>query len=653
MVFKTKRASFSFFKKRVFLVFAALSFFWLIIFSRFLLLQIIDSKKYQRLAFGQQQETLILEAKRGAIYDRNGKVLASNLPTESFFALAESVTNIHKVATKFSQLTGASYVDLQARLSKPKGFVWLKREIEDNLSRNIHALKLKGVYSQHETKRYYPFGNLGKCFLGFTDVDNKGLGGVEFFYNELLSGKNGKGLFQRDALGNCFEMEENPLVKPQSGKSLVLTIDMELQTIIEEELKKGIEEFKAEGGTSLFLDPQTGEVLAMAYCYPNRDSESVEIKNRVIADNFEPGSTFKIVTAAAALETGLKKPTDVIYAEMGKYKFGKFKIRDVHPYKNLSFAEGMIFSSNIVMAKLGMQLGNQMLSKYARKFGFGSKTGVGLPGESPGQVSPPGKWPEITEANFAIGQGVAVTALQLVCAYAAVANAGKMMKPYLIKAILDENESVIEEFQPEFARQAILPQTARTLKEFLKGVVAYGTGMTTKIEGISLAGKTGTAQKPKENSRGYEEDKYISSFIGFFPTENPIMVGLVILDSPKGQHFGAITAGPVFKSIVEKIISKQKTPFWEKGNTTQWIYQTVSSVPSREKKEFKKSSSSVSNNFAVPELVGLTAKEAVEKLMSQKMKFKLKGSGMVVKQTPSSGNFLASSDSCLIECASY
>lgn len=649
-------------KRRGALVFLIGIAFWLLIITRLFYFQVLKGEEYKKIAHKQHQLHIKLEANRGLIYDRNGRLLTLNLPVESFFAIPESVKNVNLVARTFSGSSDSTFKRLRRRLKTNSNFVWLERKVEkkesQRLTSRLRLRKLKGVWMLNETKRHYLYGEVAKDILGFTDIDNKGLAGVEFQYDKQLSGRDGEAVFQRDGHRNSYRVAEYPILRSESGKNIGLTVDIELQSIIEEELKKGICLTQADGGSAVFMDPQSGEILAMAHC----DKHSkLPVKNRTISDNFEPGSTFKIVTAAAALEEGALAPEDSIYAEKGQFKIGKRIIHDVKPYEWLTFRESVTFSSNIALAKIANMVGKQKIYKYARDFGMGTKTGIDLPGEAKGFISSPETWPDFVLSTIAFGQGISLTALQLVCAYAAVANDGVLMKPFVVKAIMDDNGDTLKLFQPEWVRRVISSETASTLIDFLKGVVSYGSGQKAKMEGLEVGGKTGTAQKAKSNGRGYEDDKYIASFVGFFPADDPKIVGLITLDNPKPQHLGGQTAAPVFKNTTQRILALTGEPFLEgrKNNISELaVYEMSSQDLSKEASALFQAKVNSQPGFkptgekaVVPNVLGMTAREALRAFFAEKLPVKLKGSGLVTKQIPNPYTLLDKPRTCLIECS--
>ncbi len=659
-------------KKRVRLVFILGIAFWLILIARLFYIQVWKADFYQQKATRQTVLTIQLPAERGIIYDRDGAQLALNLPCESFFAVPDSIKNPEITAAKLSSLLDKSASELKQDFLKPTQFSWIGRQIEKNRASTIKKLNLKGIYSRTEVKRVYPQDRLAQDLIGFTDIDNKGIAGIELAYDSILAGKDGKAVLQKDALGREYELKPHPIYKPANGKSLVLTLDSQLQWVLEEELKGAVDSTQAQSGMGIFINPHTGEILACDYYQPGED---LPFKNRLMADQLEPGSTFKIVVAAAALEQKLRKPEDLIYAEMGKYRIGKHTLHDVKKKGWITFREAVVHSSNIAISKVAKEVGRNLLYDYAKRFGFGELTGIDLPGESKGYISQFSRWSEIGLANIAIGQGVAVTPLQLIRAYGALANGGVLMKPYLIKEILDEENNAIRQFQPTPVRRAISQETASTLTDFLQEAVESGSGQNAKLTDFSIAGKTGTAQKPKVGSRGYETGKYIASFVGFFPSANPQMVGLILIDSPQGEHLGGHVAAPVFKKIVTKLVSLPENPVRKLQTQKESFTQTVPDIQPEESRmalvklvyaEEEKVESKIietspyakeggivdqnTDKTLVPNLIGLTAREAMGILNKKKIKFQFSGSGLVKKQIPQAGSVMKEQTKVYFEC---
>lgn len=644
-------------RRRSVTIFALGSLVWALILSRLFFIQVLKGEEYKKIAQGQQQLHIKLEAKRGTICDRNGKALVINLPVESFFAIPESVTNTEQVARTFG--CSASHSDvLREKLKTKKNFVWLQRKVEKKEGQRIKQKKLDGVWAKYETKRYHLYDNLAEEVLGFTDVDNRGLAGVEFRYDQELRGKDGEGVFQRDGHRNSYRISEYPIQKPEDGKGLLLTIDIELQGIVEQELEEGIELTQAKGGSAIFMNPATGEILAMAHC--GKD-DGLPVKNRTISDNFEPGSTFKIITAAAALEEGILSPEDSIFAEEGSFGIGRRTIHDIKERGWLTFKEGVMYSSNIALSKAAIMVGKDKIHQYARAFGMGQKTGIDLPGEASGFLSSPKRWSDFVLSCVSFGQGVSLTALQLACAYCAVANDGVLMKPFVVKAIVDQNGDTLKTIRPTPVRRVISRETAGLLVDFMTGVVSCGSGQRAKMEGMTIGGKTGTAQKAKPGGRGYEEDNYIASFIGFFPAEAPKVVGLITLDSPQKEHLGGLTAAPVFKNTAHRIVSLARkslltcaagtvlstvTESTRSGSVEDEPYQYRSDSADI----FSRADTTAADLDLIPDVRGLTARQAVRVFAARDLQVTLKGSGIVVSQVPGPNLPVSQDRRCVIEC---
>jgi cell division protein FtsI (penicillin-binding protein 3) len=638
-------------------VFALGCLVWVLVFSRLFFIQVLKGTEYKEVSSGQHQRHIKLEAKRGEIRDRKGRNLVINLPVESFFAIPESVKSVEAVARVFSW-SDSSYSRLKTDLRTRENFVWLRRRVEKEESRRLKDYNLRGVWTMSDTKRYCLYGDLAREVLGFTDVDNRGLAGVELQYDSPLRGEDGETVLQRDGHRNSYQMAEYPIQQPKDGKSLVLTIDIDLQSIVEQELKAGIRATQADGGSAVFMDPKTGEILAIAYC--GKD-DGLPLKNRTLSDNFEPGSTFKIITAAAALEEGILTPEDSIFAEEGEFRIGSKTIHDVKPLKMLSFKESVVYSSNITLAKIALRVGKDKLYKYARDFGIGEKTGIDLPGEGTGFIPAPRRWPDLVLACMGFGQGVSLTALQLACAYSAIANNGVLMKPFVVKAVLDAQGNVVHSANPTPVRQVVSRKTAHILIDFLKGVVSSGSGQRAKMEGVDVCGKTGTAQKAKPNGGGYEQGSYIASFIGFFPAEDPRLVGLITLDNPRTEHLGGLTAAPVFKNAAQRIVSLSGESILTGAvnrvstsdlpeEVSDFTWHEARGLPMEGRDLFAPADTNAEGQTLLPDLRGMTVREAVRVLQAHDLRWKLTGSGLVVNQIPEPNTPVKTHEECLLEC---
>ncbi len=533
--------------------------FCLIFFSiQLALIQIFRSSYLAKLAEKQHNYFFELEPVRGNILDRQLRPLAVNVSVYSLYAKPKMMTEAQKEGA-VKQLSILFHLDpdfLRDRFSRKKYFVWLARKIPMETAEQIKALKISGLDFIKESKRYYPNQELASHLIGFTDVDNVGLEGLERMYDRYLKGKMGWAQILRDAKQRELLIEKS-YVAPRDGFDLVLTIDETIQFIAERALEKAFVKHQAKSATIIVMNPQTGEILALAnrptYDLSRLDSSSVENRtNRAVAFTFEPGSVFKIVTASAALEEGVAKEDDKFFCENGNYHIYGHILHDHHPHGTLTFSEVFEQSSNIGVAKIAQKLGAQKVFEYADRFRFGKVTNINLPGEVRGNLKPVSVWSKTSMTAIPMGQEVTVTSIQLVSAIAAIANDGISMKPYMVKYIKDQNGEVIKEFQPEVVAQVISPQTAKRAQAILSRAVENGTGKMARIEGVRVAGKTGTAQKVVNGA--YSHGKYFASFIGFAPVDSPQLAVMVTVEEPKGTYFGGTVSAPVFKEVVENTL---------------------------------------------------------------------------------------------------
>jgi cell division protein FtsI (penicillin-binding protein 3) len=626
---------------RFFTLKLAFALFFVVIAGRLIQIQVLEASKYQTIARKQYEQTFVLPAVRGNMYDRNSNVLASNSMFVSFAADPKVVgDNADDIAAQFSNAFGKPRSFYLSKLHSvnasgaPKRFVWLERRVPGDIATRLESYKLIGVVVMDEAKRLYHYDEVAGTLIGFTDVDNKGISGLEFEFDEFLRGKDGSVVMQRDGLGRARPSVDYPRIEPRDGNNLVLTIDLAYQSIVEEELKRGVAVNKATAGLAVMLNPKTGEILALAN-FPGLNPNNLSsydvnaARNRVVTDVFEPGSVFKVVTASAAYENGLVTPEKKFNAEHGKYVVatgsrGKTRIiSDTHPYDWITFQEAIELSSNIVMAKIGPTIGPERLYVQARNFGFGIPSGVDLPGEVRGRLKKPSEWSGTTLQTMAYGYEVAVTPLQIVCAYAAVANKGILMKPYIISRIQDSAGDILREERPQVIRRVVSEQTAALLAQAFEGVVERGTATAARIQGVRIAGKTGTSRKVVEGH--YGSGSYTGSFVGFFPVEDPQVVCLVMLDNPRGgAYYGGLTSGPVFRAIAERII-----------NTTGRFT----------KKPQPKEPSTPNNGISVPDVRTLQVVIASRLLESHGLKTRTIGSGdIVVRQVPEPGRHVEKDD---------
>ncbi len=544
-------------RARVGTIVFGLTLFYLILIGRLTFLQLIRYPSLSSKARNQHFFKVKLDPRRGDILDSRGRAIALSLERWSVYAHPYKLEDKAKAAVVLSSALHMDKETILEKLRSDAPFVWIKRQAEMDEYKSIKKQGLDGIGFIKGAKRYYPHGQLGANAIGFVGVDNEGLEGIENRFNNILVGFPGEYQAERDARGEEIFSYVFRLIKPVEGASIYLTIDNVIQNIAEESLAKAINKTKAKGGTAIVLDPNSGEILGMA-SYPTFDPNHFNsfpqnsYRNQAISFVFEPGSTFKTITAAAALEERLFKIQDKIYCEDGALKVANYIIHDHKPYSWLTFSETIEKSSNIGLLKIGQRVGRETFYEYIRTFGFGERLGVEMPGEEKGILPSLHTWKPITLATISFGQGIAVTPIQIVGAYAAIANGGIFNKPYIVKKIIGPEGVPFKKHFSTEGKRVISGETSSRLREILRKVVEGHSGRLVRIDGLDIAGKTGTAQKVSPEG-GYSKDKYIASFIGFMPVDEPkILIG-VFVDEPQGIHYGSVVAGPCFRDMAKQI----------------------------------------------------------------------------------------------------
>lgn len=516
-------------------------------------LQALDSFQYKLKAEVQQQGFVELGARRGDILDRRLEELAISVRADSIYAHPAQVEDPDAAAKALAPLLEVPEQVIRVKLAEKSSFVYLKRKAGAAVAQKVRELKLTGIGTQEDTARVYPSGTLAGHVLGFVGTDNDGLAGLEYSYGRDLSGTKARIDLRVDARRTSYQAND-PAVATE-GNTLILTLDRSIQHTAETVLRKTIEETGAVNGTAVVMDPATGEILAMASVPdfdPNRFSEApaAALRNRAILDLYEPGSTFKVMTLAALLSEGLAEPDEVVDCSAGSARIaGKVYKEATRNYGLLTVREVLAKSSNIGTVKLALRLGNDRLYENVRRFGFGSPTGIDLPGEEAGILRPPSNWSKISIGAISIGQEIGVTPLQMVRALAAVANGGLLVQPYLVSQVLTPDGDLVYEASP-CTERVLDPQISALLRSMLSSVVEAGTGSKAALRGYSSGGKTGTAQKIVDGR--YSRTRYVASYAGFAPLDRPRLVTLVVINEPKGVHYGGHVAAPAFKEIMER-----------------------------------------------------------------------------------------------------
>lgn len=539
--------------------------FYLVVIARTFSLHLTDNIKLSRLAQSQYQKKVSLAPKRGNIYDVNGEELAIDVKVDSVFANPKALNLSDEVKKQLASILGIDLEKLEKVLGKEKKFVWLKRRISSEESEKIQSLRQEGLGLVKEYKRFYPNKKLAATILGAVGLDSVALGGLELYYDKHLKSSLDPVFIDQDARGRSYV--PNNFYDLDNTHNVTLTLDKTIQFVTEKELARAVEKTQAKSGIAVVMNSRTGEILAMA-SYPDFDPNQYadfdvsHWKNQVVTDSFEPGSIFKAITAAAALESGKVDLNKKFDCEGGQYKIDKFTIGDHGAgYGLMTLPEIMRVSSNIGSLKVAQYIGRDAFAKSILDFGFGSKTGIDLPGEASGIMSSPKNWSTLQMSTISFGQGISVTPIQIVASYSAIANGGYLMKPFIVKKITDAKGNVVKENYPQIVRKVLSETNARKVVEMLKLVVAQGgTGTAAQVEEYGTAGKTGTAQKVEEGKKGYSSSKYIGSFVGIAPADDPRITVLVSINEPKGSHFGGVVAAPVFKEIVRNVLPYLRIP---------------------------------------------------------------------------------------------
>lgn len=550
-------------RKRAIILNTAIIFGFVAVFLRLVDLMVLNHGRFAERARIQQLKQEDIQVRRGFIFDRRGRELGVNLEVESLFCDPASMVSPQAAAYDLSGVIGKKPEAMLAKFSSKGRFVWVERKLNTETAEKIKKMDIKGLGFVPDAKRFYPKGKLASHVIGAVGIDNQALEGVELKYNKFLKTPGGKILVTRDARGRTLSAGVDIESK---GNNVFLTIDEGLQYIVEKELDNAMAQWRASAATIIMMDPFTGEILAFAN-RPAYDPNSAayakdfEKRNRAITDCYEPGSTFKIIIGSAAIEEGIVKLDTKFDCSKGAVSVGSSVIHDAHKHGVLTFKEVIQKSSNVGSAMIGMQLGRERVYKYAKRFGFGEKTGIDLPGEVSGWIRLPEKWSAGSIGAISIGQEVAVTPLQILRAYSAIANGGVLVTPHVVSEIRSPDDVPVYSFNSRGNKRAISKKTAEIFKDILKTVAEEGgTGKSASVEGNHVAGKTGTAQIIDPRTKRYSKEKYVGSFVGFVPADNPMMAMIVVIYEPKGQIYGGVIAAPVFKEIAKQALSYLNVP---------------------------------------------------------------------------------------------
>lgn len=688
-MFQTTQSRFQ--KGRLAILIISICLFWIALEVNLFHLQVINHDKFEQIAKNQYVKNIEIPAQRGAIYDRNGNVMATNVIYYDLAADPKMIENKSVLAKKCAEAFGKSEQYYLKRLNHNSNFVYLARRAPENQISSILGMKDNGLIRGENFRRFYPYNNYAAHLLGFTDTDDNGISGIEKQFQDELKGENGVAVLQYDGPRRISYNPDQPLTWPRRGSNIFLTIDKNFQTIVEQELALGVKRYKGKAGMAVVMEPNTGKILAMAnypqfnanrqHAYPSKIK-----RNRVITDVFEPGSTMKIFSSAALLQERQKNRDDIVFCENGRYRLAGHTFTDTKPYAWLSFMGVVEKSSNIGMIKLIDSITSVTLFKYLLNFGFGSETNIGLEGEEAGILNNYKNWSGISKHSISIGYEISVTAMQLTAAYASIINGGYLYRPYVISHLEDENQQTFDVRQPEMIRQIIAKEVSDELKYFMLDIVKNGTGKKAQIKNFQVGGKTGTARKMDLKTKRYSTRKYTSSFVGFSPYKKPKYLCTIVIDEPGKAYYGGDVAAPIFRNIMYRIIHLNQDVIRQDKQDDDYKPQlalikdlpdlsgfkvqnavalldakdidyklsgtgsVVAQVSLKDDKVYLKKGNNRIEMAKMPRLTGLTLREATAKLDHSKIRLLVEGSGRVRKQSIAPGTPIQRRTQLILTC---
>jgi cell division protein FtsI (penicillin-binding protein 3) len=628
--------------RRLLQLFAFLAAWALVVIGRLVQVQVLNHDHYVQRAQRQQERTLELKPVRGSILDARGRVLAESIAAESIYADPQAIRDKKSVARALAAVPGIGMTarQLEAKLGGDRSFAWIARQLPLEVTGEAKKLALPGIYFLEAHRRSYPRATLAANIVGYVGVDGEGLGGIEHQFDKYVTGTPGKVTLLKDARKGVYLVGGDGANRALDGDHVVLTIDSVVQFIAERALERAVTQYHAAGGAVVVMDPNDGSILAMASAPtfdPNRfrDFPAAAWRNRGVQDFYEPGSTFKIVTAAAGLEEHVVTPSQMLDCGNGEITVANITIHehDGHRYGMLSFEDVIVNSSNVGSARVGLALGDQRFYSWITRFGFGRRTGIELPGESSGMLRPDAKWTPVSPASIAIGQEIGVTPLQIVRAVASVATGGMLVAPRIVQRVVDDQGTTVYEPPRRPPVRVMSEKTAAVLNEILKNVVSRGTGTLAALPEHVVAGKTGTAQKAGRG--GYSADRFVGSFAGYVPADQPRLAILAVVDEPRPEYYGGTVAAPVFREVAEATLRYLGVP---------------PSIPSRTigvgqplLAAFSQPRTTAGPAAGVPDLRGLDARAAIARAVASGLTVRAIGSGVVTSQEPQPGGALPAS----------
>ncbi len=641
----------------------------IVLIGKLFTIQITNHDKYVRIASRQQSKTVKIKAERGVIKDRNGTLLTFTKNDVSLFVDTRMTNNKEKlkIAKRFAKLFGKSQKYYLNKLNSAKKNICLEKKASKSKISELIDFMVSGYFQVEDYSRVYPYGSLASHLLGFVDRKLKGVAGVEKKFDKYLTGKDGYKYIETDAQGRIVTVNQNYSVLPQNGYNVELTIDINYQKILEEEVTRGLKKYKGKSATAIIMNPNSGEILAWTN-QPDYDPANYNLysdferRNRAVTDTYEPGSTIKPLVMSILLEKGLASEHEIINTDNGKYKVRGATIRDAHKFKKLSVTEIISHSSNIGIAKLSDRIDDETFYKYLRDYGFGNLTSIDLPGEAAGQLKKPRNYSKLSKKFISFGYEIAVTPIQLLTAYCALVNGGELLQPYVVKKIKDNRGNIVEEFSKKRIRKIISANTSERVVKMMKETVETGTAVEAKLAGIEVGGKTGTAQRLLNNK--YSSKDYNSSFIGFFPADNPQYVILVLVSSPEIGKYGGKVAAPIFRNIAARIVDSDKNIIPQKdktgiindaeyvdNNKKENLFVTANLSPATKINRKHNSNENKTSYSKFPNLINFSKRAAIKTLNDLGIKYQIAGTGKVIWQSVEPGKNLKDIDVCKIKCA--
>lgn len=625
-------------------------------------IQIIKSEELKYFASKQQVGVERILPDRGLVYDRNNVLLEYNRHDISFFADLRMVSEKSKkeIAEKFSLVFGKSRSHYLNLLSGKGKTICLEKKSPSEKAVQLINYKKTGLFYRQDPTRIYHYGNLASHVLGYVNTEYQGLTGIAQTFNNVLKGEEGIRLVEKNAIGDLVTVEDKETKPAIPGNNIYLTIDKSYQSILEEELKNGLKEFGGTSATGIIMNPNNGEILALANANDFNPNEYWKFnddvrRNKALTDTYEPGSTFKVITLASLLDQKLCSLHESIYVENGHFKFKSANIRDTHPFNHLTTTQVLEQSSNIGFAKLVQRIDDETYYKYLRGFGFGYNTSIQLPGEASGLLRKPNQWSALSKTYLSFGYEISVTPIQLISAFCSVINGGVLYQPQIIKRQVRYDGSLVYECSPKEIRRVISQETSKIMRNLLTGVVEKGTGKKAHSELISIGGKTGTSQKLVDGK--YSRAHYNSSFVGFFPADNPKVAMLILVNSPDVGKYGGLVAAPIFKNIAERIVSNH-LDFFENNIPDERILEIKYATSQRQRDSAYDNLRIIEVNDAVlnshnrmPDLTNVTVRDAITILTQIGVKYKVNGSGIILSQSISAGKKLTGNEVCVLECS--